>query len=167
MAVPEGVAPVSEVDQSTIVDANQKYAALGEMKVKEALSALFPKSAGKFDYEQLLAQYDRLQLNIAGPSGNTDLHLDTALTFRDTDLFLNFLACVVWMGNPPDHSLSEMLLATKAERYANVFSNERGYDFKESPYSFVESEIKNYVSDKLVATAAVDVKVARFTRLGI
>ena len=57
MAVPEGVVPVPEVDQGKIVDANKKYTALGEKKLKEVLSALSPKCAGKFDYELLLAQF--------------------------------------------------------------------------------------------------------------
>ena len=57
MAVPEGVAPVPEVDQGKIVDANKKFAALVEKKLKEVLSACFPMSAGKFNYELLLAQF--------------------------------------------------------------------------------------------------------------
>ena len=51
----EGVVP--EVDQGKIVEANKKFAALGEMRLKEVLSACFPTSAGKFDYDVMLAQY--------------------------------------------------------------------------------------------------------------
>ena len=42
MAVPEGVAPVPEVDQGKIIEANKKYAALGDKPLQEVLSAWDP-----------------------------------------------------------------------------------------------------------------------------
>jgi hypothetical protein len=51
------------------------------------------------------------QLIIAGPSGATDMLFDVFRLFNDFKPELAMLACVAYMGNPPDHSCVEILLA--------------------------------------------------------
>ena len=48
---------------------------------------------------------------IAGPSGNTDLQLDIFQLFNDFDIDYSVLACIIWMCNPPDHSVHEIFVA--------------------------------------------------------
>jgi len=48
---------------------------------------------------------------IAGPSGATDLLLCLHSLFTSWNVDLSTLACVAWMGNPPDHSVFEVLIA--------------------------------------------------------
>ena len=52
------------------------------------------------------------KLQIAGPSGSTDILIRVGLMFgfNVKDLVLG---CLAYMGNPPDHSFHEMLLAAK------------------------------------------------------
>lgn len=92
-------------------------------------------------YTSLFEEYDRL--SIAGPSGNTDLHLDVAMTFADTDPFNNFVGCVVWMGNGPDHSIAEMLLAASPEPFGSTTFSET-YQVTQDPHEFLLQEIQSH-----------------------
>lgn len=50
---------------------------------------------------------------ICGPSANTDTALDIFWLFQPFHLERSVLACIAWMCNPPDHSVAEILIASK------------------------------------------------------
>lgn len=52
------------------------------------------------------------KLQISGPSGSTDILMRVGLMFG-LDVKDLVLGCLAYMGNPPDHSYHEMLLAAK------------------------------------------------------
>ena len=81
-------------------------------------------------HSKVFAASDRLQ--IAGPSGNTDLMLDLMLFFG-IPVKEGVLACIAWMGNPIDHSLSEILIAANPPPYS------LGYSIDMDPYVFVNN----------------------------
>lgn len=67
---------------------------------------------------------------IAGISGGSDMLMDAFKLFNNFDGVLATLACVAYMGNPPDHSCVEILLSTNthcdeynytSDKNANVF----------------------------------------------
>jgi hypothetical protein len=74
---------------------------------------------------------------IAGPSGNTDLQLDVLQLFLNFDVKKAVLACIIWMCNPPDHSVHEILLAAipYGIQYDSMRQNE--YDFGDNILSEV------------------------------
>lgn len=51
---------------------------------------------------------------VCGPSANTDAALDIFSLFQPFHLERGVLACIAWMCNPPDHSVAEILIASKA-----------------------------------------------------
>ena len=86
------------------------------------------------------AYYNRLQ--IQGPSVHTDMTLDVALTFKDTDMFNNFIGSVIYNGIQPDYALSEILAATRSKKFRyNLFSDNATYTKKKNPYDFLQRQI--------------------------
>lgn len=80
-------------------------------------------------------------LTIAGPSANTDMKLDIS-KFFNCNLELMYLACVAWMGNPPDHSIFEMALATTSDVFKNDFNPQ--YKIGDDPVEWTEKLLKKY-----------------------
>ena len=93
-------------------------------------------------YARMAKQFGRL--SIAGPSAKLDLHLDVSLTFNGTLLFNNFMACVIWLGNPPDHSLHEMLLSAKGRGYEETFAKRILYDISIDPFTFLDEQVLEF-----------------------
>lgn len=54
---------------------------------------------------------DKHQLIVAGPSGAADMIMQALQLFKSFNVELAVLACVAYMGNPPDHSCVEILLS--------------------------------------------------------
>ena len=68
--------------------------------------------------------------SIAGPSGNTDMALQVSYYLGATPVELRkiLIACIIWMGNPPDHSIHEMFIAAEYFKDYTKFN----YNFRES-----------------------------------
>ena len=95
----------------------------------------------KHIFYQANRQYKRL--NVGGPSEATDFMLDIALTFKGTNSFNNLFASVIYLGNPPDHGLSEILLATRGKKFANgiLFITNDTYSIDQDPYAFFKRQV--------------------------
>jgi hypothetical protein len=65
-------------------------------------------------YYALLQKYKEFQ--VAGISGAATTVWFLCGLFKDADIVLTTLACVAWMGPPPDHSCAEILMALKPEK---------------------------------------------------
>jgi len=76
----------------------------GHMYFNLNKDTLFYKLASRYNHDSM-----------TGPSGNTDIQLDVSClfsSFENTDNFEKMvLACIVWMCDPPDHSVHEILIA--------------------------------------------------------
>lgn len=79
--------------------------------------------------------------SIAGPSGNTDMALQVTyyLGANESEMRKILLACVIWMGNPPDHSIHEMFIA------AEYFTNKTKFDYNASSKN-IRSELERLIA---------------------
>ena len=90
-------------------------------------------------YAKLAARYNHDSMT--GPSGNTDIQLDVSClfsSFENTDNFEKMvLACIVWMCNPPDHSVHEILIASipYGLKYDGLHGDKYEYEYLESLYA--------------------------------
>jgi len=80
-------------------------------------------------------------LSINGPSGNMDAMLDAILLFKDRDLFLTWWGTAQYLGNAPDHSLGEFLIASQNTLFRDkVFVGTWNLDW--DPQNFLDDELK-------------------------
>jgi len=103
-------------------------------------------------------------LTIAGPSANTDMKLDIS-KFFNCNLELMYLACVAWMGNPPDHSIFEMALATTSDVFKNDFNPQ--YKIDDDPFEWTEKLLKKYSNLDSITSSNSNKLMIKGTRLNL
>ena len=83
---------------------------------------------------------------VSGISSSAPLLLDVARQFKDINMPLMLGAVVIYLGNAPQHSLSEILLGISTPN--NEYFTKK-YDIKEYPYQWLQDIMKTSIKIKI------------------